>query len=304
MISLFQRVLVLFVCLARGEVDAEMTNRTTASGCPSFTEIPVASMHPGQPERDWFYSGRHYGGLGHEIPALACNDDGGPWDDGYNVMYPDVQGTFGSIMVNPGCTFYFFQKPNYEGKHVEYYGGHKGLLVSKVPVPSWAEHACPQFPSTELLCVRSYLTSCEQTFPNCAPKDGWQPITCLDNTGSDHEVPFTFKQTIGTTWSSEVSSSMSVSERVEASISKNFFGIFDASLGYSQETGMNWGTVSTYEKSETHEYEVGPIVVPGGSIVCIEGAIGSCGDSTVQTHIYRVISGETGEVLSIGRTLI
>merc|ERR1711936_1188372 len=120
MISLFQRVLVLFVCLARGEVDAEMTNRTTASGCPSFTEIPVASMHPGQPERDWFYSGRHYGGLGHEIPALACNDDGGPWDDGYNVMYPDVQGTFGSIMVNPGCTFYFFQKPNYEGKHVEY----------------------------------------------------------------------------------------------------------------------------------------------------------------------------------------
>ena len=115
---------------------------------------------------------------------------------------------------------------------------------------------------------------------------------------------FVFAQTYyffpGTTWSSEVSESMSVSTRVEESISENFFGIFESSLGYSVETTMDWGSVTKQEKSKTNQYTVGPIMVPAGEVVWVEGAVGTCGGITVETHMYRIKSSKTGDVLTIG----
>ena len=87
---------------------------------------------------------------------------------------------------------------------------------------------------------------------------------------------------------------------MEESISENFFGIFESSLGYSVETTMDWGSVTKQEKSKTNQYTVGPIMVPGGELVWVEGAVGTCGGSTVETHMFRVISTKTGEVLNIG----
>ena len=91
-----------------------------------------------------------------------------------------------------------------------------------------------------------------------------------------------------------------MSVRVEESISENFFGVFEASIGFSVETGMNWGSVTKQEKSKTSQYTVGPIKVPAGELVWVEGAVGTCGGSTVETHMFRVISSKTGEVLTIG----
>jgi len=314
--------LIVFVCLATGSVltskhdarenvgargDVFIPNRTTrrdvltpnitdVSGCPVFSEIPVSEQHKQQPELDYFYAGRFYSYPGHDIPALACNDKE-PYDAADDYRHSSDQGfgtMMGSIMVNPGCTWYLFEDYNYEGRYVEYSGGNSGLLISKVPQPSWGTTCGDNY----VTCFHSYLVSCEQRFPNCAPKDGWQPITSLDNSQSHVEAPFTFQQTIGTTWSNEVSESMSVSERVEESISENFFGVFEASLGFSIETSMDWGSVTKQEKSKTDQYTVGPIMVPAGDLIWVEGAIGTCGKSTVETHMYRVIS-STGEVLTI-----
>ena len=67
-------------------------------------------------------------------------------------------------------------------------------------------------------------------------------------------------------------------------------------MGFSVETGMDWGSVSKQEKSKTETYTVGPINVPAGMKVWVEAAVGHCGGSTVETHMYRVIS-TTGEVM-------
>jgi len=258
------------------------------SGCPSLSSIPVSELHPGHPELDFFYAGRRYWLAGHEIPDLACNGDHWDKEDGYAHSAPSYT-LFGSLLINPGCKIYLFDEINYEGDYVEYSGGHDGLMISKVPIH---RQTC----SNDRACFRSFFWSCTQKFPNCVPEDGWTTITSLDNSESNFPTPFTFKQTIGTKWSQEVSESMSVSSRVEASISANFFGVFEASIGVSVETGYNWGSVSGFEKSEVKEYDIGPIEVPAGEKVWIQGAVGTCGDSTVYTQMYKVISTQTETV--------
>jgi len=258
------------------------------SGCPSLSSIPVSKLHPGHPELDYFYAGRRYSGAGHEIPDLACNGNPHDREDGYASSAPPGSFLpFGSLLVNPGCKIYLFDGHNYEGDYVEYSGGHNGLMIPKVPAEA---HTCTD---GDRACFGSFLWSCTQKFPNCVPEDGWTTITSLDNSESNFPTPFTFKQTIGTKWSQEVSESMSVSSRVEYSISENFFGIFEESIGVSVETGYNWGSVSGFEKSEVKEYDIGPIEVPAGEKVWIQGAVGTCGDSTVYTQMYKVISTQT-----------
>jgi len=266
-----------------------------SSGCPAFTEIPVAELHEKNPEKDFFYGGRFYQGKGNSIPALACNGPlWGDMPDGHKYSAPAPLAV-GSIMINPGCSFYVFEDYNQEGRYVEYTGGNTGRLVSEVPRPSWGR-TCGG-----VACFASYMMSCRQRFPNCAPEDGWETIATLDNTDSSVELPFTFQQTIGTTWSNEVSENMHTSSRVEESISGHFFsgfevGFFSAGGGVdtgsstSEETGMDWGSVSRQEKSETVTYIVGPIDVPAGGMLWVQAAIGHCGGSTVDTHMYKVIS--------------
>jgi len=281
---------------AASAASAAVPNITAlSSGCPAFTEIPVAELFEKNPEKDYFYGGRKYHGKGNSIPALACNGGRADMPDGYKSSAPaGLYLPIGSLMINPGCSFYMFEDYNQEGRYVEYTGGNTGRLVSEVPRPSWSG-------SCGVPCFKSLMMSCRQRFPNCAPEDGWETIATLDNTGSSVEVPFTFQQTIGTTWSNEVSENMHTSSRVEASISVNFFagfesGFFSAGGGVdmgssiSEETGMDWGSVSRQEKSETETYKVGPINVPAGGMLWIQAAIGHCGGSTVDTHVYKVIS--------------
>merc|ERR1711892_280622 len=174
-----------------------------SSGCPAFTEIPVAELHEKNPEKDFFYGGRRYHDKGNSIPALACNGPAYDMADGDKESAPAGRYyTIGSLMINPGCSFYLFEYSNYEGRYVEYTGGNTGRLVSEVPITSWAA-SC----NGGEACFKSMMMSCQQRFPNCAPEDGWE--------------------TIATTWSNEVSENMHTSSRVEASISVNFFAGFE-----------------------------------------------------------------------------
>merc|ERR1739838_16564 len=144
MICILKRVLILSVSLVIGETlvpteDPDMTNRTAKSGCPSLEDIPVAELHEHHPENDFFYGGRYYHDTGHEIPALACNGDSYDRADGYSASAdPGTRWSIGSLMVNPGCTWYLFEHYNYEGRYVEFSGGNTGLLVSKVTNP-WGQ---------------------------------------------------------------------------------------------------------------------------------------------------------------------
>merc|ERR1711892_624871 len=277
--------LVLVEKSAASAASAAAPNITAlSSGCPAFTEIPVAELFEKNPEKDYFYGGRKYHGKGNSIPALACNDGYADMADGYKDSAPaGLYYLIGSLMINPGCSFYVFEDYNQEGRYVEYTGGNTGRLVSEVPRPSWSG-------SCGVPCFKSLMMSCRQRFPNCAPEDGWETIATLDNTGSSVEAPFTFQQTIGTTWSNEVSENNHISSRVEESISANFFGEFGATVSISAETGMDWGSVTTQEKSETVTYTVGPIKVPAGEMLWVQAAVGHCGGSTVDTHVYKVIS--------------
>ena len=190
--------------LASGETlaveDAEMSNQTAGPGCPSFSEVPVAQMHEDKPEDDYFWAGRYYRGQGHDIPDLACNEDMVPTKDGYRHSSPPGSNiVMGSLMVLPGCTWYLFEDYDYEGEWMEFSGGNSGLLVSKL-TNRWDRYCQIWGDNNEILavpCFPSYLASCQQRFPNCVPKDGWQPITSLDNSQSNFEAPFTFQQTIG-----------------------------------------------------------------------------------------------------------
>jgi len=272
---------------AASAASAAVPNITAlSSGCPAFTEIPVAELHEKNPEQDFFYGGRWYFDKGNSIPALACNGQYTDMADGYKYSAPAGFYTpVGSLMINPGCSFYMFEYYNQQGRYVEYTGGNTGRLVSEVPRPSWGIDC-----GVDVACFASLMMSCQQRFPNCAPEDGWETIATLDNTGSNVEVPFTFEQTIGTTWSNEVSENNHISSRVEESISANFFGEFGVTVSVSEETGMDWGSVTRQEKSETVTYTVGPIKVPAGEMLWVQAAIGHCGGSTVDTHVYKVIS--------------
>merc|ERR1711892_1082472 len=76
--------LVLVEKGAASTASAAVPNITAlSSGCPAFTEIPVASLHEKNPEKDFFYGGRKYRGKGNSIPALACNDGYKDMADGY-----------------------------------------------------------------------------------------------------------------------------------------------------------------------------------------------------------------------------
>merc|ERR1711892_1065782 len=71
-----------------------------SSGCPAFTEIPVAELHEKNPEKDFFYGGRYYRDKGNSIPALACNGGRADMPDGYKSSAPAVYYLpIGSLMI-------------------------------------------------------------------------------------------------------------------------------------------------------------------------------------------------------------
>jgi len=251
-----------------------------SGGCPPLSTIPVANLHAYLPRDDYFYAGRYYKGQGNDLTNLACNGDAFEIPDGYqkSATYGSVF-PMGSILVNPGCTVYLYDTYNWEGNYrYKYSGGREGITIPKVPVGN-----IPGYPA----CFRSYSWSCAQSFPSCGPWDDWRYITTLNNSDSNSTKTFTFQQKIGTTLSDAIEQSMSVSDRVAASLYFNFFNKFSVQLGLSFSTWFSWGTLTDQEKSETEEFDV-QTDVAAGETVEIQSVVGACGASVVHTHEYRV----------------
>lgn len=100
----------------------------------------------------------------------------------------------------------------------------------------------------------------------------------LDNSGSSIPTKFTYKYTIGTAWSSEVSHGFNVDVSVTLTIKASFFQIFSAEVSTSFSTGYNWQSTSSEAKNEETSYTI-ETDVPSGTIVQIEQAQGMCGAS-------------------------
>jgi|ERR1712179_29760 len=249
-------------------------NISARSGCPDISELPIV-------ENKQFIGVRTYHDKGNDIPALSCNGYAHDYVSGYqHSENPGYGIKFGSIFVHPGCTFYGFNDYNYQGSYTEWRGP---LFISNVPLRQFGDYC------GDAACPASLLVDCRQQYPDCQPEDSWKTVTSLDNTHSDLPATFTYKYTIGTSWSDQMSNSMDISTTISEEVKAGFFGIFEASIGVSVTTGYNWSETSTEAKSETKEFS-DVIEVPGGRVITIQQAKGKCGGSEVNTEMFRNVA--------------
>jgi len=247
-------------------------------GCPDIKQLPIV-------ENKQFIGIRIYHGNGNDIPALSCNGAYQEFFSGFQYSSDPGKGTMiGSIFVHPGCIFYGFHDYNYQGSYTEWTGP---LFISNVP--DVFGHICDNDHYNHVPCVDSFLVDCRQQYPDCQPEDDWKTVTSLDNTQSDLPATFTYEYTIGTSWSHQMSDSMSISNSISAEVKAGFFDIFEASLGVSVTTGYNWSETSTAAKSETRKI-IDSIQVPGGRVITIQQAKGYCGGSEVNTEMFRNVA--------------
>ena len=80
-------------------------------------------------------------------------------------------------------------------------------------------------------------------------------ITC-DNINGVSDLTCQYTKTIGTSYSEEISQSMSIDVSIQEELQAQFFGLFSSTLGISATTGYDWGHVSSATMDEVHEYLV------------------------------------------------
>jgi len=244
----------------------------------------------GAPQSEWI-AGRWYSKPGHTIPELSCNGDFKEALKGEGDMRPSGDGEpMGSLLIYPGCKVYLFEEPNFEGDFVEYTG--PAVMPDPKYIFGWA---CGSR-DDPLLCPRSYLWSCQQTFPECVPEDGWNSVTYLDNSMSSAPTTFTFSQSIGVTYGHEESQGGSISTSIKNGITLSIMEIFSWTLEVSVTTGFNWSEKDSTTWSDQKTYTVSQ-EVPAGEKVQIQAAVGYCGQNMVETKMFRVVSTRTRKVL-------
>jgi len=232
-----------------------------------------------------FLGVRYYDGEGRRDPRPQLPGQLPDWKSGFSASWQERR-KVGSLYVLAGCTFYGFEHENYEGSYAELTGP---LFLSDVPCDMFGAWFC--WGRAEL---GSALVDCRQHYPDCQPEDRWVTVASFDNSQSDISSTFTYKYTIGTTWSHEMSEGMSIDETVSAEMQAAFWGIFQGSLGVSVSTGYNWGEVTSEARGEEEEFSV-ETSVPGGRSIRIQQTVGQCGGSGVKTEQYRSVVTAPGE---------
>lgn len=96
----------------------------------------------------------------------------------------------------------------------------------------------------------------------CSPSDAYDNVLTCDGLESDVEFSCSYTETIGTTYSTEATDSMGISDEVTSTVQAGLFDIFASDIGESSTTSYDWSTTSsqTFEVSQT--YEVGATVPP------------------------------------------
>jgi len=263
----------------------DLKNVSVRQHCPDIADLPITNA-----EKNNFYAARKYTGKGHSIPDLSCN--GNVYDELSGVRLAGTEGLgypIGSLYVHAGCSFYGFEKIDYQGSYTQYDGP---LFISEVP-NTWGG-LCSEIP-----CPGSFLVDCRMHMPDCIPSDSWATVASFDNSGSPLVSTFTYTYSIGTSWSTEMSEGFSISSTVTAEMKASFWGIFEAGLSVSETTGYDWSTTSSEAQNEEQQFSV-ETDVPGGSVIQIQQTKGTCGDSNVKTEMFRsIVTRQNGDVVIV-----
>ena len=249
-------------------------------GCPPFSELPIADE-----ELKNFYGIRYYDDFGGQISSLACNGKSydlppGKYDSDGNIYtwYP-----IGTLFVHHGCTLYIFSKPGFVGEMSTYRGDLSDFCVDDF-----------RFCLGCLCPIPSMIVECGMQFPDCKPTDEWTTVASLDNSGSSLPSKFTYEYQIGTEWSSEISEGFNIDASVTVTIKDSFFGLFEAEASSSFSTGYNWQSTSSEAKSEVKTFTI-ETEIPPGTVFKIYQAKGLCGNSEVQTELFKTEDSKTGD---------
>jgi len=256
--------------------------------CPSMSDIPVMYHDEAFTCAMWWHE------KGGNYSVDSCNGDsftnpnGGDGDAGTGCYYK-----FGSVFVKPGCTLYMFKNAGYSGEsHV--ISGPKEVYSNA----HWGRYPGTPGPA-------SFRCRCIQKRVDCEPEDAYEVVLWCDGRDAVVDTTCTYEKTVGTEFSMEVSEGMSIDKTIEAEMSAQFWGIFEARMGMSTTTGYDWGHVSTQTKSEQATVTVEG-TVPPGHVLIIEQAIGHCGGSEARTDMFKIShQDEDGNVVSqrVHRTL-
>ena len=104
--------------------------------------------------------------------------------------------------------------------------------------------------------VQSYKCRCLQKPITCTPVDNWQVVLSCDAQDSAQPVTCNYDRTIGTSFSSTVSDSMSIDPTIKEELNSQFFLLFASSIGVSKTTGYDWTQVSGEAQSGESTVEV------------------------------------------------
>jgi len=263
----FTTVIIFFTfSIAAIQVQAE---------CPPLNSVPV--MY----DDETFNCARKWHGPGDAEPIKACNScqlgnyydhyDMQDWNEGQPYGYT------GSLIVNPGCTFYGFSGREFDGTVYEYPAG----LYSLVEAPyTDLANGCGDY-------FRSVKCRCQQKLISCVPEDEWALIFVCDAVDALKPVKCTYQRTIGTSYTAETSEHMEISEEVSLEITVGLFNLFEETLGVSATTGYDWThtSSSTMEEEETFTVEV---ETTPGCASYIEQTVGHCNGNDAQTEIFKI----------------
>ena len=181
----------------------------------------------------------------------------------------------GSLMVKPGCTLAAYREYHFQGEYQLFTTGTHPLTGSEATAGDCG------------FGWRSFKCRCDLTPVNCAPKDAFVVVLQCNGLGAISPVECDYIKKVGVTYSEELSQTIKIGLDVEYEISASLFEIFEASLGESVSTGFDWTSTSTSTKSITEEFKV-LAQAPPGLFLTIEQAVGTCGDSTVNTELFRI----------------
>merc|ERR1719270_2164578 len=147
--------------------------------------------------------------------------------DGFDAdLDPAYFSYFGGLIVKAGCTLYGYSDHGYTGDRIEYNG------PATFPDACTGSH-CPPWTNGEAWGFPSFKCRCQQDPIICQPSDHYVTIMQCDNSNNDVEAKCTYTKTIGTTWTTEASQSMSIDTTIEGAMSVSFFSFFSLDLGYS-----------------------------------------------------------------------
>jgi hypothetical protein len=254
-------------------------NGTLRQDCPSLSELPIADSNLKN-----FYGIRYYIEPGASTSTMACN--GYHFDEiaGFRETIQEGYGRIvGTLFVHHGCTFFAFSEPNYQGTMFKFAGP---LTMLNVPIDAFGRWCHHDPNDVHMPCYHSMIVECEMNMPDCTPADEWSAVAYMDNSGSSLPTKFIYEYKIGTAWSNEVSQGFNVDASVTSTIKAGFFGIFEAEVSTTFSTGYNWQSTSSEAKSEEETFTI-ETELPGGTIIKIEQAKGTCGDSEVKTEMFR-----------------